>query len=137
MKSAIQQTNMRFNIGRTKLLQEFVVLFPSRCQVLLCKIQRCCGVPSADELNEALLLQVEENVMLLLEDLWVEVIDAVDGLLHMAALYGLSNLHALGDGVEVCGGLGARLCSKGLGSVDVALVVVLGADNTCASCIPR
>ena len=53
----------------TKLCLKLGVLFPSRAQVLLCKLQRlrCLALP--DQLYHALLLQVEVQLMALLQNL--------------------------------------------------------------------
>ena len=55
--------------ARTQLAQEGGVLLAARRQVLLRKLQRLLRAPLAHQLDQALLLQVERQLVLLLQDL--------------------------------------------------------------------
>ena len=53
--------------------------------------------------------------------LWIEVIDALDGLLHIAALHCLADLHAVCDGCQVNAWLCQGLLLKRLSSLHISL----------------
>ena len=56
-------------VARTQLAQEGGVLLAARRQVLLRKLQRLLRAALAHQLDQALLLQVERQLVLLLQDL--------------------------------------------------------------------
>eukprot|EP00191_Tetraselmis_sp_GSL018_P016820 CAMPEP_0177588412 /NCGR_PEP_ID=MMETSP0419_2-20121207/6210_1 /TAXON_ID=582737 /ORGANISM="Tetraselmis sp., Strain GSL018" /LENGTH=272 /DNA_ID=CAMNT_0019078605 /DNA_START=1590 /DNA_END=2409 /DNA_ORIENTATION=- len=104
-----------------ELLQERGVLLAAGREVLLRKLQRVVGPPDPDELDEPLLLQVEEELLLLLQDLGIEVVDPRDGLVDVACLDSLADLHSVRDRIEVDAGRGARLLLKRARGLHVAL----------------
>jgi hypothetical protein len=65
---------------RTQVLQQLRVVLPSWRQVLLSILQRLCQLSLPYQLNQALLLQVEEQLVPLLQYLWVEVVHSLNGL---------------------------------------------------------
>ena len=53
--------------------------------------------------------------------LWVEIVDAGDGILDVPSLHSFADLHAVGDGMQVHPRAGPRLALKCLCSLDKPL----------------
>ena len=81
-----------------ELLQKLRVLFTARREFLLRKLKSAADVTAADKLDEALLLDVEEEVRRRVEDLGVEIIDELHCLLNLPALDSVADAHARLDG---------------------------------------
>ncbi len=71
------------------------------CKVLLSKLQCLRSLALAYQLYQALLLQVEEKRLLLLQELWVHVIDTLYGCVYVASVHCFPDLHAICDGCKV------------------------------------
>ena len=71
------------------------ILLTALCQLLRCEPQRIIDSPLADELNELLLLEMEEEVAVVVEQFWMELVYKRDSLCDASRL----NCVTYGDAV--------------------------------------